>query len=52
MWDITKIALPLGMMANGGDWHDRSLELTDFGMATGLESLRARSVAPRRNVFA
>jgi hypothetical protein len=52
MWDVTKIAVPLGMMAKGGDWQDRSLELTDFGMATGLEGLRARSVAPRRNVFA
>ncbi|MBA3430858.1 MAG: hypothetical protein H0U16_05195 [Actinobacteria bacterium] len=52
MWDVTKIAVPLGMMAKGGDWRDRSLALTDFGVATGLEGLRARSVAPRRNVFA
>lgn len=51
MWDVTKIAVPLGMMAEDGDWHDRSLALTDFGLATGLEGLRARSVAPRRNVF-
>jgi hypothetical protein len=52
MWDVTKVVVPLRMMAKGGDWQDRSLELTDFGMATGLEGLRARSVAPRRNVFA
>ncbi|MDQ3660576.1 MAG: hypothetical protein M3454_05860 [Actinomycetota bacterium] len=52
MWDITRIAVPFGMMAKGGDWRDRSLALTAFGVATGLEGLRARSIAPRRNVFA
>lgn len=52
MWDVTKIAVPLGMMTKGGDWQDRSLALNEFGVGTGLEGLRARSVAPRRNVFA
>lgn len=52
MWDVTRIAVPLAMMAKGGDWQDRSLALSDFGVATGLEGLWARSVAPRRNVFA
>jgi len=52
MWDVAKIAEPLGIMAQHGDWQNRSLALTDFGIATGLEGLRARSVAPRRNVFA
>ncbi len=51
IWDVTKIAEPLGMMTECGDWQDRSLGLTDFGMATGLEGLRARSIAPRRTVF-
>lgn len=52
MWDVVRIAEPLRLMAQGGDWQDRSLALTHFGVATGLEGLRARSVAPRRNVFA
>jgi hypothetical protein len=48
MWDVVRIAEPLRLMAKGGDWQDRSLALTDFGVATGRGSLRARSAAPQR----
>jgi hypothetical protein len=42
----------LGCHGQGGDWRDSCLALTDFGAATDLEGLRARSVAPRRELFA
>lgn len=37
----------LGLLAVGGDWFDRSYELTGVGKATALEALRARATGPR-----
>jgi hypothetical protein len=37
----------LGLLAVGGAWRDRSYGLTDTGMATALEALRARATGPR-----
>jgi hypothetical protein len=37
----------LGLLAVGGDWHDRSYGLTDTGHATALAALRARATGPR-----
>jgi hypothetical protein len=37
----------LGLLAVGGDWFDRSYELTGVGKATALEALRARASGPR-----
>ena len=37
----------LGLLAVGGDWADRSYELTGAGKATALEALRARATGPR-----
>lgn len=51
MWDVVRIGAPLGLLAKEGDWEDPSLALTGLGVATGLEGLRARSIAPRRNLF-
>ncbi len=51
MWDVVRIGAPLGLLAKEGDWKDPSLALTDFGVATAMEGLRARSVAPRRTLL-
>jgi hypothetical protein len=37
----------LGLLTVGGDWADRSYELTGVGQATALEALRARATGPR-----
>jgi hypothetical protein len=37
----------LGLLAVGGDWVDRSYQLTGVGQATALEALRARATGPR-----
>jgi hypothetical protein len=37
----------LGLLTPGGDWTDRSYELTAVGQATALEALRARATGPR-----
>jgi hypothetical protein len=41
----------LGLLAVGGDWADRSYELTGAGKATALEALRARATGPRTVAF-
>jgi hypothetical protein len=41
------LCLALGLLAVGGDWADRSYELTGAGKATALEALRARATGPR-----
>ena len=45
--DTVSLCRALGLLAVGGDWGDRSYELTGVGQATALEALRARATGPR-----
>jgi hypothetical protein len=45
--DTINLCRALGLLAAGGDWRDRSHQLTGVGQATALEALRARATGPR-----
>ena len=45
--DTINLCRALGLLAVGGDWGDRSYELTGVGQATALEALRDRATGPR-----
>ena len=47
MWDLKRKAAPLRLIVAKGNWMNRSLVLTEVGVATALETLRARATAPR-----
>ena len=45
--ETSNLCRALGLLAVGGDWRDRSYELTGTGQATALATLRARATGPR-----
>jgi len=45
--ETSNLCRALGLLAVGGDWHDRSYGLTGTGQATALAALRARATGPR-----
>jgi hypothetical protein len=45
--EASNLCRALGLLAVGGDWHDRSCGLTGTGKSTALEALRARATGPR-----
>jgi hypothetical protein len=51
MHDLWRRAKALDLMVEKGDWMNRSYSLTDVGVATALEALRARATAPRHDVY-
>jgi len=45
--ETSNLCRALGLLAVGGDWHDRSYGLTGTGQATAVAALRARATGPR-----
>ncbi len=45
--ETSNLCRALGLLAVGGDWHDRSYGLTATGKSTALQALRARAAGPR-----
>ena len=51
IYELMRIAEPLGIIAKPPRWPDRALGLTEFGRATALAALRARATAPVRTLY-